>query len=107
MTATPHRQFPDPAGATVVGDFEDLQTDTPFRYFEGARRTIGRPHRDDVEVYISGVQHRDGSITRDVVVHELHHDHPLTVEQARQLAAALAEVVAEAEQMNGYDKGAV
>jgi hypothetical protein len=50
------------------------------------------------------MQHRDGSVTRDIVVHELHHDHSITVEQARQVAAALSELVAEAEQMAGYDR---
>ncbi len=79
--ANPLRQIPMPAGATFVDDWTDLETDTPFRYFEGARRTIDRPHHDtDIEIYISGMQHRDGSVTRDIVVHELHHDHSITVE---------------------------
>jgi hypothetical protein len=38
------------------------------------------------------------------VVHELHADHPLTIEQARQLVAAITDVVAKAEQMAGYDR---
>ena len=96
-TINPLRQIPMPAGATFVDDWTDLDTDTPFRYFEGARRTIDRQHRDtDIEVYISGAQHRDGSATHDVVVHELHHDDPLTIEEARQLAAVITDVVAEA-----------
>jgi hypothetical protein len=68
-------------------------------------RVVGRPHHHtDIEIYISGMQHRDGSVTRGIVVHELHHDHSITVEQARQVAAALSELVAEAEQMAGYDR---
>jgi hypothetical protein len=41
------------------------------------------------------------------VVHELHADHPLTIKQARQLAAAITDIVADAEQINGYDRGAL
>jgi hypothetical protein len=52
----------------------------------------------------SGTLHHDGSVTRDVVVRELHADHRLTIEQARQLAAAITDVVAKAEQMAGYDR---
>jgi hypothetical protein len=70
-----------------------------------ARRTINRPHHDnDIEVYISGAQHHDGSVTRDVVVHEPHYDHPLTIEQARQLVAAITELVAEADELAGHDR---
>ena len=66
-TTNPLHQIPMPDGATSVDDWTDLDTDTPFRYFEGARRTINRPHHDtDVEVYISGAQHHDGSVTRDI-----------------------------------------
>jgi hypothetical protein len=63
------------------------------------------PHHDtDIEIYISGARHHDGSVTRDIVVHELHHDHPITVEQGRRLAAALTEAADEAVRMAGCDR---
>ena len=50
-----------------------------------------------------GIQHHDGSASRDIVVHQLHADEPISLEQARQLAAVLTEVVAEVEKVSGYD----
>jgi hypothetical protein len=47
-----------------------------------------------------GVQHHDGSVTREIVVHQLHADYLMTVKQAWQLA----ELVAEAETIDGYDR---
>jgi hypothetical protein len=43
-------------------------------------------------------------VSRDIVVHELNVDRPMTIAQALQLAAAVTELVAEAEQMNGHDQ---
>jgi hypothetical protein len=36
-----------------------------------------------VYVCIAGIQHHDGSVSREIVVHQLHADEPITVEQAR------------------------
>jgi hypothetical protein len=102
-TANPLHQFPIPAGAVLVDGWNDTRTPTAFRFFEGSRRVVDRPHDTDIDVYISGSQHHDGSVSREIVVHELNADHPLTIKQARQLAAALTELVAEAETMAGYE----
>jgi hypothetical protein len=74
--------------------------------FRGSRRVIDRrPDRDQhIDIYIAGAQHHDRSVSHDIVVHELHADQPLTIDQARLLAAALSELVAEAETMAGYDR---
>jgi hypothetical protein len=55
-------------------------------------------------VYIDGTQFPDGHAERNVTVHQLDADDPLTVEQARRLAQALIEAADEAEEMNGYDQ---
>jgi hypothetical protein len=105
VSTNPSTNISLPAGAALVDDWTDTRTPTPFRYFEGSRRTVERPHHDtDIDIYVSGTQHHDGSISRDIVVHELHHDHPITLMQARQLAAALTAAADEAEQMAGYDQ---
>lgn len=105
-TATnPYRQIPHPAGAVHIEDWDDADTPEPFRFFDGSRWGVDRPHRDsDLEVRVSGLQYHDGRIVRDIVVHELHADEPITIEQARRLAAALIAAADEVEQMNGYDQ---
>jgi truncated hemoglobin YjbI len=77
--------------------------------FRGSRRVIDRrPDRDQhIDIYIAGAQHHDRSVSHDIVVHELHAEHPLTITQARQLAAALTAAADEAEQMGDYDQIAV
>jgi hypothetical protein len=40
-------------------------------------------------VYVSGLQRPNGSVDREIVVHRLHADKPITAEQARELAAVL------------------
>src|SRR6516162_3715108 len=50
----------------------------------GGRRAAG-PRRSSTahtmtprsRIYISGAQHHDSSVTRDIVVHKLHHDHSM------------------------------
>jgi hypothetical protein len=104
-TTDPHTELPLPAGAVEVYDWDDFQTPTPFRYFVGSSRVVDRPgHGEDIEIRIDGTQHHDGSVTRDIVVHQLHADEPITIKQARRLAAALTELVDEAETMAGYDE---
>jgi hypothetical protein len=93
------------ADAVRVHEWDDTQTLTPFRYFVGSSRVVDRPHHDtDIDVYLAGIQDHDGSASREIVVHELHADEPMTIAQARQLAQALTELVAEAETMDEYDK---
>jgi hypothetical protein len=51
-----------------------------LRFFEGSRWVVDRTDRDeDIDVCIAGMQHHDGSVSRDIVVHQLHSDHPITV----------------------------
>jgi hypothetical protein len=104
-TTTTNPDFAFPAGAIKVDDWMDTGTPaSPFRYFEGTRWLVDRNNRDeDIDLYIAGIQHTDGSVSREIVVHELHADEPMTIEQARQLAQALTELVAEAETVDGYD----
>jgi hypothetical protein len=40
-------------------------------------------------VYIAGTQELDGTVEREIVVHQLHADDPIMPQQARQLASAL------------------
>lgn len=104
-TTNPYPEVSFPAGAVLVDGWNDLDTAAPFRYFEGSRWVVDRRHHDtDVEVWISGTQHHDGSVSREIVVHELHADYALTVKEVRQLAAALTAAADEAEQMAGYDQ---
>jgi len=105
MTTTNRANVPHPAGATDVHDWVDLETDMPFRCFDGSWWVVERPERgEDIDVHIAGTQHHDGSITRDIAVHELHADHPLTIKQARELGAALIAAADEAEQRARYDR---
>ena len=67
------------------------------------RLVTGRDDKhDDVTVYIYGTQFPDGHTERNITVHQLHADDPLTVEQARRLAQALIEAADEAKEMNAY-----
>jgi hypothetical protein len=92
MTTNPFPQVPFPAGA-VKADWHDLHSLNAFRYFEGAHRVVDRrddlPSSQDVLVYIAGTQALDGTVEREIVVHQLHADEPITPQQARQLARAL------------------
>jgi hypothetical protein len=88
MTTNPFPRVPFPAGA-VKADRQDLGSLNAFRYFKGSRRIVDRPHHDtDIDIYISGAQHHDGSVSREIVVHGLNADHPLTIKQARQPRAS-------------------
>jgi hypothetical protein len=88
----PFPQVPFPAGA-VKADWQDLGSPNAFRYFEGEHRVVDRredlPSSQDVLVYIAGTQALDGTVEREIVVHQLHADHPITPQQARQVARAL------------------
>jgi hypothetical protein len=46
------------------------------------RKTIQHIRTCRCPVYISGAQHHDASVSRAIVVHELHYDHPITIGQA-------------------------
>ncbi|MDO2354655.1 hypothetical protein [Mycobacterium avium] len=82
-------------------------TNAVDHHFHGPHRVIDR-HDDpynapDVEVYIRGWQRLDGSVEREIVVHDLHADHALTVSHARQLARALIAAADEAEAAAALD----
>ena len=74
---------------------DDLPARHPgaFHYFEGSRWVVDRredlPTSRDVEVYIRGTQDPDGMVEREIVVHQLHADSPITPRQARQVARRL------------------
>jgi hypothetical protein len=95
MTATPANPLPQvsfPAGA-VKADWPDLGSPNAFRYFEGSRQVVDRRKdlrgSQDILVYIAGTQELDGTVEREIVVHQLHADDPIMPQQARQLASAL------------------
>jgi hypothetical protein len=92
MTTTqtdPYPDLPIPAGA-VEAEWQDPGTPKAFRYFEGKHWTVFREHSRDIEVYVAGIQELDGSVKREIVVHETHADEPLTPGEALQLARALS-----------------
>jgi len=71
-----------------------------LRCFDGTSWVVKRDDKDrDTVVLIDGTQWADGRIERSISV-----DDDLTVEQARQLAAALTAAADEADQMNSYDR---
>ena len=107
MTTKTIPDVPIPGGAIDVADWYDLDAE-PARYFTGTRRVIARDNRDhDTLVLVDGTQWADGRIERLISVD----DDNVTVEQARQIAAALVEAAdevnrwaARAEQSNSADE---
>ena len=92
-----------PAGAVRVCKWEDTETSMPYRYFVGSSWGVDMPGRGgEIEIWIDGMQHHDGSVSRDIVVCELDADHPLTIAQARQLAAVLIAAADEADELAGH-----
>jgi hypothetical protein len=91
-TSNPCPDVPMPGGA-VTAEWQDAGTPNAFRYFEGSRwvvdRRVDRARSEDIEVYVAGTQEPDGTVVRDIVVHQLHSDDPIMPRQARQLARAL------------------
>jgi hypothetical protein len=75
-----------------------------FRYFTGTTRVVDRMTAATTSRWSSAVPNtRMAGVERNVTVHQLDADDPLTVEVARRLAQALIGATDEAEQMNGYD----
>jgi hypothetical protein len=94
-TENPHPNIPFPPGAVKVDDWCD-STDTASRYFEGRNREVQWPSKSRccpnkaIEVFVSGIQHADGRIDPEIVVHQLHSDYPIRdAGAARQLARAI------------------
>jgi|SRR5271166_823681 len=91
-TTTPTHDVALRAGA-AKGEWQDVGTPGAFHYFEGSRWVVDRhedlPTSRDVEVYIRGTQDPDGMVEREIVVHQLHADGPITPRQARQVARTL------------------
>lgn len=99
-TTNPYPDVPIPAGADeVYGWVPRAGTPNASRQFIASRRIIdfdlgenfSRPWTADIEVRIEGIQYSDGRVRREVVVDQLHPDNPITLHQAEQLTAALAE----------------
>ena len=71
-TTDPFAHVPFPAGAIRVYEWADPVTPDASRYFLGDQWVIERRNRDDdVEVYVAGLQYADGSVAREIVVHQL------------------------------------
>ena len=63
--------LPDPAGATYVADWDDVEfgIDHASRYFSGSSWVVERGDQDrDIIVQIDGTQGADGSVTRRIMV---------------------------------------
>jgi hypothetical protein len=104
----PFAGIPRPAGAMRVCRWEDTETSRPYRYFVGSSWSVDMPGSGgELEIWIDGMQHHDGSVSRDIVVSDLDADHPLTLAQARQLAAVLIAAADEADELTGHDGSAV
>jgi hypothetical protein len=99
VTTNPYPDAPIPAGATRVYDWYDLDTE-PARYFAGPRRVIARHKRNHTLVLVDGTQWADGRIERIISLD----DDNLTVDQARQLAAALLEAADEVDRWASSDR---
>jgi hypothetical protein len=100
MTTTTTPGLPLPAGSITVYHWYDTDTPEPGRYFRGGSWVIERDNRDtDMCLQVDGVQRHDGTVERLVVLD----DDDLTVDQARQLAAALIAACDEVDKMAEYD----
>ena len=93
--------IPLPAGAVRALDWESPQhTGFPnwVRYFDGTTRTIELTGQaTDVEVTIEGTQYGDGRLDCPMIrVRDVDPDSPLTIHEARELAAALTAAAYEA-----------
>ena len=71
-----------------------------WRCFDGSSWSIEREGRDDIRMGIVGVQYAGGRIERQIAVHQLDYDEPITPFEAQQLAAVLAAAVAEINQLS-------
>jgi hypothetical protein len=98
---------PLPAGAVKVFDWEHPNftgLPEPVRYFDGTRRVVERGgRRNDIEIVVEGTQYWDGRVERAIRVRDVHGDHELTIERARELSSKLDDAVEEAWQMANYD----
>jgi hypothetical protein len=57
------------------------------------REDVASP--EGIEVYVVGVREPDGTVQREIVVHQPHDGHPITTQQALQLGRALFAAVDE------------
>jgi hypothetical protein len=95
-----------PAAPSFLDEWVDADTDAPYRCFRACGRVVpaddsGNRPRKGIEVYVSGLQRPDGTVERDIVVHQLHADNPITLQQARLLGEALIAAVDDAAQITG------
>lgn len=108
MTTTTLPDVQMPCGAIKVHPWEGPDITglpPPVRYFDGTLRVVAIEQltTQDVEVEMIGQQWA-GVVEREIVVHQMHRDGPITIAQARHLAAALTAAVEEAELLATYDK---
>jgi hypothetical protein len=112
-TTDPYPHLPIPAGAEDVCEWDDPGTSGAMRRFISKHRVIdfdlgdgSRRWTEDFAVYVEGIQYPDGRIDRrEIVLGPLHPDNPITIEQAEQLTAALAEATQAARAAEAIDGG--
>jgi hypothetical protein len=95
---------PLPSWAEEVYDWHDLGTPDTYRIFGAPSRTVpadddarDQPWNRAITVRGQGVQYANGRIRPEIQVDQLHADYPISVRQARQLAAALVAAADEVE----------
>jgi hypothetical protein len=72
-----------------------------WRCFDGKSWCIERNARGaDIQVKIVGVQYADGRVERQLAVHKLHADEPITPHVAQQLGAVIAAANAEIDRLS-------
>jgi hypothetical protein len=103
MLAMTNPDIPIPAGAVEVDDWVS-EGDVRFRYFVGRSWIVRRgapsvPELDYFEVMTDGTQHADGRVERVLRLD----DGRITVEEARELAAALTAAADEVEMLSRDD----
>ena len=103
-TTTHHASSPHPAGATEVCDWYDLQyPEDAGPYFTDSSWVVECDDREDIAVFIDGIQRLDGRVNRLMHVHQLHADDSITPSHAQQLARALIAAADDVEAMSSYD----
>lgn len=103
--AVVYAHIPRPAGAEDVGPWEPWDDDDIWsRAWFGHRRPVPcASARDDIGVYVAGIQHGDGR-NRQHITLESSRDEELTAAEARELAAVLLETADELDALNVGDK---
>jgi hypothetical protein len=111
-TINPYPDVPVPAGEHEwIDDWQPDVDDGDYRAFMGSQRVVPavpvatlpshmhvpgslkRPWSEDIVVQVNGMQRSDGRVEREIQVGPLHHDDPITLDQAIELRSALDYVI--------------